>query len=278
MNTFSSLPEHSFLAGYHAPAPSFMQDEGLPPALAPLWEALAEGQVRAALGIGRELAQHTAPGRHSLHAAIRAGMAHAELRLGNMESARRLAEESIGRLPEQGLAQRILLKIMEALHEDDEAYLILSSFQPPAVAHGWDEPLSPAQQRLATAALAWRLRDWEGVSGQLERLYPGGPGVMPEPVLQDWFRLALYRGRPKDAAAAAEQLILNPSLDYVDDLLQTLVQRGWTAQALPLYRMVYADAPGNALIRRRLVAMCLKEGALEEARRLVRAGALEMAA
>jgi hypothetical protein len=59
-------------------------------------------------------------------------------------------------------------------------------------------------------------------------------------------------------------------------LLQTLVQQGWTEYALPLYRTAYAAEPRNQLLRRRLVALCIREGAIEEARALAKPGALDL--
>jgi hypothetical protein len=101
---------------------------------------------------------------------------------------------------------------------------------------------------------------------------------MPIPLMEDWFRLALYRGRPEDAAAVAALLIERTTVESADALLQTIVQNGWTKEALPLYRTAFANAPKSQLLRRRLVALCIREGQLDEARQLTQPGALGLAA
>ncbi|NNE34998.1 MAG: tetratricopeptide repeat protein [Rhodothermales bacterium] len=101
---------------------------------------------------------------------------------------------------------------------------------------------------------------------------------MPAPIQEDWFRLSLYRDRPEDAVAVASVLIEEKSIPLADELLQTIVQNGWTKEALPLYRSAYKRAPESQLLRRRLVALCIREGALDEARTLTKPGALDLAA
>jgi hypothetical protein len=103
-----------------------------------------------------------------------------------------------------------------------------------------------------------------------------GGKTMQKPLQQEWFRLALYRNEPDDAAEAAGLLVTPSALDFTDALLQTLVQQGWTHHALPLYRTIFDKDPRNQLVRRRLVALCIKEGELDEARRLTAPGALDL--
>lgn len=99
------------------------------------------------------------------------------------------------------------------------------------------------------------------------------PGVLQE----DWFRLAFYRERPEDAAAAARQIILKNNTEKADVLLQTLVKHGWHRQALMLYRTIYEQDPQNELLRRRIVGLHIREGEVMEARRLMEQGALRLA-
>ena len=58
-------------------------------------------------------------------------------------------------------------------------------------------------------------------------------------------------------------------------LLQALVQQGWNEEALPLYRTVFKRTP-DPLLRRRLVGLCIRTGALDEARRLSTHGPLKI--
>jgi thioredoxin-like negative regulator of GroEL len=102
--------------------------------------------------------------------------------------------------------------------------------------------------------------------------------TMPEEIREDWFRLSLYRSMPEEASRAAASLIHLRSVDTADELLQTIVQGGWTNHALPLYREIHRAQPRNELVRRRMVALCIKEGQLDEARRIASAAPLRFAA
>lgn len=267
------ITEESILANYRLPRPLFANEAGAPEILAGLWVALRESCYKEAVIIARELA--TAFMTTEARAALFAGWATAELRLGNAAEALRLAARSLETHSPQWLAHRITIEALEVQRKSEEAYLYLADLKVSGDTPAWDEPLSDEMRCLGAAALAWAMSDWEGVAVQLNRLYPAR---IPDALLEDWFRLALYRNRPEDVAMAAEPLIVSASVDALDRLLQVLIQQGWSRQALELYRAAYARIPENALLRRRLVGLCLREGQIEEARNLARLGALEMAA
>lgn len=100
---------------------------------------------------------------------------------------------------------------------------------------------------------------------------------MPEDLIADWFRLAFYRDNPLDAAQAAGAILSRCTVDELDDLLNAMVQNGWTSEALPLYRTAFTIHDDSELLRRRLVGLCIREGALDEARKLASSGALTIA-
>ena len=83
---------------------------------------------------------------------------------------------------------------------------------------------------------------------------------------------------PEDAAEAAHELVNVGALEFTDAVLQTLVQQGWGEQALPLYRTMFSEDPRNQLLRRRLVALCIKQGKITEARAFAEPGALDLSA
>ncbi|MEX0747389.1 MAG: tetratricopeptide repeat protein, partial [Rhodothermales bacterium] len=141
----------------------------------------------------------------------------------------------------------------------------------------WDEPLSDTDQHILRAACAWMTRDWDSAAELITNAYPKGVKSMPSFLQEDWLRLALYRERPDDAAEAARNLIAGSTPERADILLQTLVQQGWHKEALALYRAVYNMKPESELLRRRMVGLCIREGELQEARRLMEQGALRLA-
>lgn len=270
---FQTAPDRSFLAEYRLPKLSFAARPKLSAALAPIWQALQEERLRAALQLVR-----TATPAPKHRAALLVAQAAAEWRSGNAEVAKRLAEQSLARCPTQWAAHRLLLEMLMAQHAHEAAYLYLSTLALPQKTTSWDEPLPPVEQQLAAASRAWLMSDWASVAVHLTKAYPDGVAEMPAPLQEDWFRLALYRNRPEDAAAAASCLIAEGTLEFSDALLQTIVQQGWTQYALPLYRTAFTRAPENPLLRRRLVALCIREGAIEEARTLAQPRALDMSA
>jgi hypothetical protein len=243
--------------------------------LQPIWAAVRAEDYPTARKLSAELY-----GREDLpsgeRAASAAAFAFTALRTGRISAAELYALQSLILQKKQTLARLILMEVRMDQHDYRGAYALLSELEGLKGNPSWDESVSPEELCIALAAVAWRMGDWETVAGHLEKAYSGGMQTMPDLLLEDLFRLSLYRNQSEDAAAAAALLIRKRPVESTDALLQTLVQQGWTEQALPLYRTAFSDAPGSALLRRRLVALCLREGAVEEARSLARASALEI--
>lgn len=210
-------------------------------------------------------------------AALFAACAFAELSTGATDMAKRHAGKSIDLYPSQWLGHRVLLAVLAGNHDFKGAYMHLASRRLRPVA-AWDEALPKVDKHTALGAWSWMLGDWDLVAKHLNKAYPDGISTMPEPIQEDWFRLSLYRDKPEDAVAVASVLIEEKSIPLADELLQTIVMNGWTKEALPLYRNAYKRCPDSQLLRRRLVALCIREGALDEARTLTKPGALDMAA
>jgi len=268
--------EIPYLATYTLPGYRFEPTDDLDLILEPLWHALRAKEYARAEAYG-QFARNDAPLlSEAVRAGLLSGLALTELRLGRFATAKRLADESLREFPAQHLAHRVLLERLVLLKDYQSAIAHASSIGPVITPTSWDEPLTKSDLQIASAAWAWRLSDWDRVKAILDAAYASGLETMPEPILQDYFRLALYRDQPDDAAATAMVLIRKRSVETTDAILQTLVQQGWTEQALPLYRHAYTEAPESALLRRRLVALCLKEGAIDEARSLARPSALSI--
>ena len=210
-------------------------------------------------------------------AAILVGLAAADIQTGAYVNAKKLAGKSLDLFHRQWSAHRILLQVLSANRDYQAAELHLSNLHQGS-GPDWDEELTKEQYHTALAGWNWRLGEWEQVAKHLHLGYPYGVETMPEKIQEDWFRLALYRDRPLDAVAVATLLIKQRPTGRADELLQTFVKNGWTSEALPLYRSAYHRDPTSQLLRRRLVALCIKEGELEEARRLTAPGALDLAA
>jgi len=211
-------------------------------------------------------------------AALKVGLAAAEWSLGSVQNARRHAGHALDLFPAQWSSHRILLASHCSKRAFKAAYLHLENLESTGPVPTWDEPVSLVEREVALAAWSWMLGEWEKVAMHLQAAYPAGISIMPAQLQEDWLRLSLYRDKPDDAAAAAALLIETRPADLTDELLQTIVQNGWTKQALPLYRRAFKSEPGNPLLRRRLVALCIREGEIEEARLLTKPGALSMAA
>ena len=272
-------PRHeSFLAGFRLPAISF-EHKDLPfRSLDPIWEAMREGRTTDARSLAAEATQERRLFPPEERAALYAAQAAAELKLGATDTAKRLAGKSLDLLSDQFMAHRVLLTVHVVRKDFTAAYLHLANLVLPARAPRWDDVLSYEQVHVALAAWAWQLGEWDQVADHLSMAWPAGLASMPAEVREDWFKLSLYRGSADDAAAAAASLLEVSSETHADDILQTIVQSGWTGHALPLYREFYERNNQSELIRRRIVGLCVKEGHLEEARRLTLMSPLKMAA
>ena len=268
----------AFLAQYRIPPLSFVARGPMPETLLPIWEALNIGNPALAQARATHALEEKRLFSTNERAALKTALAAAELYIGSAEDAKRRAGRALDLFPHQWMAHRILLTILSTHRDYMAAYMHLSNLDLAGVLPVWDEPMEPIEIELALASWSWLLGEWENVVMHLNRAYPGGLATMPQPLQEDWFKLSLYRGRPEDAAAAAAILIADRTVELADELLQTIVQNGWTKQALPLYRSAYDRAPKSQLLRRRLVALCIREGALDEARELTTPGALSLAA
>ena len=291
IDSLSLEPQHSFLANYRIPVlttgqrgkqrkndkPAELIKQGKPASkgiqtLLSLQGKMADPRARSLRMILSQGAEMAEPEK----AEIKSGLAASMWQAGKSESALKLAIQSLEILPNQWLAHRIKIDILMARHHYSEAYEYLMGIRVSRNIQPWDKKLSKEERNLCAASCQWRLKDWEKVDKHLRLAFPKGVKAMPTALQEDWFRLALYQNQPEEASDAASLLVASKSLDFTDALLQTLVQRGWSGKALPLYRKVYAKQPRNELLRRRLVALCIREGEIEEARRLTESGALNL--
>jgi len=268
----------SFLSAFRLPELTFDATELPYPSLAPLWENMREGNFEVARTIARDTMQERRIFPAEERAAIKIALATAELHLGATDTAKRMAGRSLDLHKNQFSAHRILLTIYMMRKDYTAAYLHLANLPLPTKTSNWDEQLSNRDVHVALSSWAWQLGEWDQVADHLQIAFPEGLSEMPANIREDWFRLSLYRGLADDAAAAAETLIGGSSVHRADELLQTIVQSGWTSQALPLYRKIYQDQPDSELLRRRLVALNVKEGNMQEARDLAQTSALKLAA
>lgn len=269
--------QQAFLVSWRIPDLSFATHGWKDPEFAEIWSLLRAQDYRQALKRCKEVRATLATRSAKRQSAILVAQAAAELATGSTDLARRHAGRSLDIYPAQWSAHRILLSTLAANQDFKAAYMHLSSLDPGPVPV-WDEALSTCDIQSALAAWSWLLGDWEAVARHLKLAFPDGVSSMPKRIQEDWFRLSLYRDEPTDAVAVAALLISEQDIPKTDELLQTFVQNGWTKQALPLYRAAFHKAPKSELLRRRLVALCIKEGVLDEARRLTLPGALDLAA
>lgn len=268
--------DDSFLAGYKPPRPEFKNADDVPEVMKPVWSALRGRKVRLALRRGyRILREDSLP--QDARAGLLAGLASAEWDNGVTHEARRMAQESLDLLPRQWLAWRVLLTAHISEKAFDKATQLMDDHHPPNTVCAWDDVLGATERHLIRATCAWMTSDWDNTASQLNEAYPNGVHSMPSFLQEDWFRLAFYRESPEDAAAAAEQLIAENSMEKADVLLQTLVRQGWHREALILYRAIFEQDPTNELLRRRVVGLYIREGDVQEARRLMEQGALRLA-
>ena len=277
MRAITSHSNQAYLAGYRLPTLAFSNEKLKYKSLKSIWKMLRSGD---APGAKRQiLSQMGTRNRmhHEERSALLVGLAAAEYSVGAIDSARRFAGRALDYYPDQWSANRVLLNIQSSKQQFKSAYMHLSEMDPGPVPI-WDEPMSKQLRHTTLASFSWLLGEWDEVARHLKTAFPKGVATMPQEIQEDWFRLALYRGRPEDAVAVAAELIVERPVDSADEILQTLVQNGWFKEALPLYRSAYENSPNSQLLRRRLVALCIREGALEEARLLTKPGALDLAA
>lgn len=270
------LIDDSFLAGYKPPRLEFKDRRGLPDVLRPIWSALRGRKIRLALRRGYE-SLRTKSLTDEIRAGLLGAMASAEWDNGVSIEARQMARESLDLLPQQWLSWRVLLTAAMSEKEFTTAARLLDTHDAPTSPAIWDEELDETERHLVRATCAWMTKDWDFTATHLEEAFPDGVETMPTFLQEDWFRLAFYRERPEDAAAAAVQLIAEHNIEKADILLQALVRQGWHRQALKLYRTIFDQDPGNELLRRRVVGLYIREGEVDEARRLMEQGALRMA-
>lgn len=268
----------SYLASFRLPEIVF-NCSNLPfPSLVPIWEAMRIGQFETA----RKTARSAMDERRIFHpeerAAIEMALAEAERQVGATDSAKRMAGRSLDLYPNQLASHQILLSVLIGRKDFLAAYMHLANLAVGDTRTTWDTPISEQDTYTALAAWAWQLGEWDQVADHLETAWPEGVTSMPAGLREDWFRLALYRGLADDAATAAAAIIADQPTERADEILQTIVQSGWAAEALPLYESIFSNRPTDELLRRRLVALNIKQGNIEEARRLTRSGALRLAA
>lgn len=268
--------DNSFLAKHRPPRLTFADSPRLPEAVRPVWSALRAGDVKQALRSGYKLLRANDLDQN-VRAAVLAGLAQAELEHGVSSVAKQLAYDSLSHCKQQWLAHRVLLTAHVAEKDYETARRLLETIDEPKQLASWDEPLSETECHVLRAACTWMTHDWDAAAGHLGDAYPAGVTSMPTVLQEDWFRLAFYREQPDDAAAAAQHLIADHTIEKADLLIQTLVRQGWHKQALALYRRIYDQDPGNELLRRRVVGLCIREGEVNEARRLMELGALRLA-
>ncbi len=269
--------QQAFLTTWRIPDLKFGYSSWRDPEYAEIWSLLNDGEYRKALQRCKEIRRTLTTRSSRKRSAILVAQAFAELATGASDHARRHAGQAIDLYPAQWSGHRILLTTLASSQAYKAAYMHLQCLDPGPVPV-WDEPLPNEDVHTALAAWSWLLGDWDAVAKHLRTAFPEGVSTMPARIQEDWFRLSLYRDRPEDAVAVAMLLIGERDVAMTDELLQTFVQNGWTKEALPLYRTAFENAPKSELLRRRLVALCIREGALDEARRLTQPGALDLAA
>jgi tetratricopeptide (TPR) repeat protein len=268
----------AFLAGFRMPEIEFVDSPQLPSSIRPVWTALQADAAPAALRNAESALLENRLFGAEEKAGLLAGLSAAQLDQGRTEDAWESARKALDLFPDQNAGNHLQIMVLSSRRDYVTAYErleSLESIQSPAI---WDTTLDPVQKQLALASFSWLCGQWNQVAEHIETAYPDGLTSMPDEIQEDCFRLALYRGQADEAARAAGFLIQRRPVELADEMLQTFVQSGWTSQALPLYKDAFGRDPQSELLRRRLVALCIKEGELEEARRLTAPGALRTAA
>ncbi len=231
----------AFFVGYRFPRLQFNAVDLPFPELQPIWQALEKGDHVSALDMVTSELNSGEERTNEFLAALRMAQSAAELKSGDLKRAMRHAGRSLDLHPRQYAANRILLSVLALRKGFAAAYHQLLNLSLPKKTAVWDEIMTVPQIQTALAAWSWQMGSWDDVAGHLIRAYPSGLADMPTPIREEWFRLSLYRGHPEDAAAAAALIIDQEPVEFADELLQTIVQSGWTKEALPLYREAYAS-------------------------------------
>ncbi len=273
---FSLSPTQSYLSNYRLPSLIFPEGAVLPQSMQEVMPALLQTEADPRLRSLRLILGDNPALPDEEEGALNAALAASYLHAGDLKRARRHAERSLAAYGAQWASHRIIIDVMMVHQDYEQAYTHLNALPTLKKTPGWDHALTTEELETCAAACAWRMKMWDEVGAHLARAFPDGPSRMPASLQEDYFRLALYRDQPEEAGRVAALLMATSTLDFTDALLQTLVQQGWTHQALPLYRNAYLQDPRNQLLRRRLVALCIREGKIEEARRLTAPGALDM--
>ncbi len=270
--------EESFLSGYRVPELSF-ECRSLPYAsLAPIWEQMRNRNWEAASSAARQAMDEPRIFHPEERAAMEMALAEAQRQLGATEQARRMAGRSLDLFPNQLASHMIQVNVLAGRKDFLAAYLHLSNLAVGDTKTTWDTTLSSTETHTLLAAWSWQLGEWDDVADHLASAYPEGLASMPAPLREDFFRLALYRDNPGDATAVAAIMIQDRSEAEADEVLQAMAQQGWREEALSLYTTFYETRSESQLLRRRLVALNIKQGHIEEARRLSGSGALRLAA
>ncbi len=266
----------SFLENFCLPLPAFERTDQLGEQLRALWEAVRRQESRRVLTRAASLLALPEMAVPETRAALLNAMGAARMQLRHYEAAERMLRLSLAALPDQWMATRLLARLCEVQRRYEPAYALLKQLQERPAGAAWDEPLDEMSWHLGMAALAWRLRRWKAVGTHVRAAFPKVT-EMPPALQADLLRLAFYRERPAEALTMARHLLeRQPDEQAIDTLLQTFVQQGWKQEACMLYRQAYQRYPESERFRRRLVALCLQTGAVEEARRLARLGVLSL--
>lgn len=270
--------EKSFLSGFRVPELSFDCSDLPFSSLIPIWENMKLQEWETASAQAREAMDQPRIFHPEERAALEMALAEAQRQMGATEQARRIAGRSLDLYPNQLASHMIQVNVLAGRKDFLAAYLHLSNLAVGNTETVWDTVLTATETHTLLAAWSWQLGEWEDVADHLDSAYPEGVESMPAPLREDFFRLALYRNNPGDATAVASIMIEERSEAEADELLQAMAQQGWQEEALVLYTRFYESRAESQLLRRRLVALNIKQGHIDEARRLSGSGALRLAA
>ncbi|MFT4604725.1 MAG: hypothetical protein ACI9W4_001458 [Rhodothermales bacterium] len=268
----------AYLAAYRMPQIEFTDRTDLPSSLRPIWTALQADATDAAMRNAETALSANRLFSAEEKAGLLVGLAAAQIRAGATEDGWENARRSLDLFPDQVAAKQIQATINASRRQYETAYNQVESLKASTRPASWDITINEQERQLSLASFSWLCGQWDQVANHVTLAYPKGLLSMPDEIQEDWFRLAHYRGEADEAARAAAILITRRPVDLADEMLQTIVQSGWHSQALPLYKDAFGRAPTSELLRRRLVALCIKAGQLDEARRLTAPGALRTAA